>query len=279
MLYLGHVAGVDYGPSGAVGPLRGTIGVDTRVDTTGNFRAFLINDVLLIPAGVIILARVRAGGLRPPLAGAIVFVMGAAYFAHSRGIWLGIALAAAALLAGGSERIRSLPAPIQVVALCLVLFAFVVNAAPQVARPVANAVTGGTREISSSSRLTQGPHLISGAKRHLFLGSGLGATLPSGYTRSTTAPWSFELAWLQLIFQTGVVGLVSMLGVLTLVLRAAWRTLPGSSGPQTTWRLTGFAGLLGFVFTCGSNPYLVTSVGALTLAIMLTLCGTVSLRE
>ena len=51
----------------------------------------------------------------------------------------------------------------------------------------------------------QSDYLLTGFWEHPLFGSGAGATI-DGYIRSTTAPWSFELSYHVVLFQSGIVG-------------------------------------------------------------------------
>jgi O-antigen ligase len=265
-LFVGYLLGADYGYSGQVGPFRGTIGSSSP----GGFRAFLVNDVVFIPAAILTLSSVRLRGL-DWLSGLVLFsVLSAAFLAHARGIWVGLSVSAVVLIALSSPLIRTRGIIILGIAL---VFGFVINAAPYAARPIVDAITGGTSEISTSSRLQQGPKLLNGFEAHPILGSGLGGWLSSGYRRSQDAPWSFELAYLQLLFQLGVVGLACFAAALLPVLRTGWRHLRGSGTETRILALAGVSSLFGYLFTCGGNPYIMTSVGTFVLGISFALCS------
>jgi hypothetical protein len=266
-LLVGNIAGADYGYSGQVGPFRGAIGPTS----TGVFRAFLVNHVLLIPATLYQLAAIRLLGPTMPRI-LVLFALGfAAYLAHARGIWLGLSVGAVALL------ILSLPStrlrPFAEIALATVVgVGVVLVAAPHATRTVTAAVTRDANELSTASRIEQGPHLTSQFQRHPILGSGLGARLPDGYRRSDDTPWSFELVYLQLLFQIGVAGVVAILSSILPAARLAWRRCRRLEDEHSVAALAGMSSLIGYLFACASNPYLTTSVGMLALAVCLTLC-------
>ncbi len=115
--------------------------------------------------------------------------------------------------------------------------------------------------------------LLVQVKRRPLFGSGLGATLPSGYVRSVEAPWSYELAWLQLLFQIGFAGMACVALAPLLAIHAVWRRIPDTGPAARIAPATGLGGLVGFLLTCGSNPFLMTSIGTATLAILLSLCA------
>jgi hypothetical protein len=107
-----------------------------------------------------------------------------------------------------------------------------------------------------------------------LFGSGLGATLPSAYTRSAQAPWSFELAYLQLLFDIGIVGtaLVALPIVVAILCAARRLRTPGRS--RDIHLLVGVGACAGLAIMCAGNPYLLSSVGMLTLAILLAMVET-----
>jgi hypothetical protein len=255
-LFAAHLLGADFGHDQRVGPLQGAISVDEM----GRFRAFLVNHVLLIGAAAFLLTRLRAPApSRDVLAGGVL-VLATAYLSHTRGIWFGISLAALTLVAlpllarpGGGRGRRA----ITVLVGAGLLLAFVVNADPDVGGRLARSVVG-SEELSGSLRYEQSPELHAAIRRHLVLGSGLGATPPSGYVRSEDSPWSFEL-----------VGFLLMLAPLMLALVRSVRALPGLHGEPRARAEMAVAGLAGLLFASGSNPYLMTSVGTLALAILL----------
>jgi O-Antigen ligase len=268
LIFLGHVfLGLDYG-GGEVGPLQG----DIAVESTGTFRVFLVDDVMLIPATILVLAtayREQLGRLGRVSAFALLATV---YLAHARGIWVGIIVAAAVVVLISKRHVsRSAPRRLAAIALILGLAtALIVTADPSVSHGVAS-LFNERNEQSTSVRLEQAPQLIRGFRRHVALGSGLGATLPSGYHRSTSAPWSFELTYLQLLFQLGVIGLVILLTVPAAALFFAFRALSRAEPNRRIMIAAGIGGLVGFVFTSASNPYLMSSVGMLALAVLLVM--------
>jgi len=268
LIFLGHVLlGLDYG-GGKVGPLQG----DIALESTGVFRAFLIDDVMLIPAIALVLATAYREQLGDLGRGAAFALLATAYVAHARGIWLGMIVAAALILLL-STRPKSRLAPWRLAVatlICVLTVALIVTADPSVSHRVVSLFTQ-RNEQSTSYRLEQAPQLVSGFRRHVALGSGLGATLPSGYRRSASAPWSFELTYLQLLFQLGLVGLLVLLTVPASALYRAIRTLSHADPDRRIMIAAAIGGLVGFLFTSASNPYLMSSVGMLTLAVLLVM--------
>jgi hypothetical protein len=148
--------------------------------------------------------------------------------------------------------------------------ALIVLSDPDLARSVVRLLT--TRnELSTTLRLDQAPQLLRGFRRAVFAGSGLGATLPSGFVRDPSTPWTFELTYLQLLFEVGVIGLAV---VLAPAIACIWRAARSLRGCVLRDRPLGFAtlgGLAGFLLAAAGNPYLLTSVGMFTLAVFVAM--------
>jgi len=70
--------------------------------------------------------------------------------------------------------------------------------------------SGGTSKsgVSDLVRQTQANQLLDGWASSPFFGSGSGAVLSSGFARSADRPWQFELQYLQLLFNGGLVGAI-----------------------------------------------------------------------
>jgi hypothetical protein len=268
LFFLGHaLLGLDYG-EGNVGPFQGEI----AVESTGTFRAYLIDDVMLIPAMALLLGSARRGRLGDFGLGVTFALVSTAYVSHTRGIWLGMIVTATVMLLLSSARLP-LSRRARVVAgllACVFLAAFVVNADPNISHRAVSLVTQ-RNELSTSYRLEQAPQLLRGFRRHVMLGSGLGATLPSGFRRNQSEPWSFELSYLQLLFQLGVIGIVLLLAAPALALYRGVRSLARADPDRRVAIAAAIGGIAGFLFTSGGNPYLMTSVGMLALAVLLAM--------
>lgn len=268
LFFLGHaLLGLDYG-GGNVGPFQGEI----AVESTGAFRVYLIDDVMLIPAMALLLGSARRGRLGGFGLGVAFALLSTAYLSHTRGIWLGMIVTAVVmlLLSGARLPLSRRAGAVAGLLTCAFLVAFVVNADPSVSQRAVSLVTQ-RHELSTSYRLTEAPQLLHGFRRHVVLGSGLGATLPSGYRRSTAEPWSFELSYLQLLFQLGVVGMLFLLALPVWALYRGLRALTRADPDRRVVIAAGIGGIAGFLFTSAGNPYLMTSVGMLALAVLLAM--------
>ncbi len=276
-LYALHLAGVGFDGSGRVGPLQGDISPDP---ITGTFRAFMVTHVLFIPALVLLFARLHAGPRRVSDAVLAGVIVGGVFLSHSRGIWLGVivACAVAMLLRLVLERPEMrIGLPFAAIAVVLLLAALAV---PTALRPVTEAFTGGDAEVSASLRLEQAPELLHGFAAHPVIGAGMGGVLASGYQRSAEAPWSFELTYLQLLFQGGLVGFGLLAWLPFVVLRDAVRRVLGGVPSEVAVSLVaGIGAVVGLLVAYAGNPYLTTSAGALALAIGVTGCAAAAARR
>lgn len=269
-LYVGHLAGIDFGASGRVGPFQGDIGVDPA---TGWFRAFMITNVLFIPALVLLFERLHADPRQSSNWLLLTLISGGVLLSHTRGIWVGVLVGCGVCVLLRVVIDHPPARPILPVASAVLALLLVALAAPTLARPITDAVARGATEQSSSLRYEQVSELLDGVGRHPVIGSGLGAVLPSGYRRSTETPWSFELAYLQLLFQGGIVGLALLAWLPMRVIRGTVRQLmAGRSADATVAGTAGVGAMIGLLVTYASNPYLVTSAGTLALAISVALC-------
>lgn len=116
--------------------------------------------------------------------------------------------------------------------------------------------TGSSGSYSDNlARKTQTNQLLTAWADNPIFGAGMGATLPSGYTRSIRRPWSFELQYHQLLFQGGLLALALVACALLLALRGVVRA--GRQHPEYTSALVVAAvGAAALLLANASNPYL-----------------------
>lgn len=270
LLYVAHLGGADFDGSGQVGPLQGDIAQDP---VSGWFRAFIVTQILFIPGFLLLFARLHVNPRQPVDAALLILLLGAVMISHTRGLWLGLLAGCGTYLmlelARNVRWARRLP--VLLIACIGLVGSLVVLSAPTVLGSVDEVARGATSE-SSSVRLEQVPELLDGFYENPLVGSGMGAVLPSGYRRSEVVPWSFELAYLQLLFQTGIVGILLLAWLPVVVLRDTVRRILADRAGQAAVA-AGIAALIGLLLTYASNPYLVTSAGTLALAISVTMCG------
>ena len=104
-----------------------------------------------------------------------------------------------------------------------------------------------------------------------ILGDGLGAVVRPYYVRDPASPWSYELTYLQLLFQMGVLGLLAVLALPLAVVRRGLRE--ATVGELRALPLAGAMAILGILVASATNPYLLSSFGMLGIAIGLSMVG------
>ena len=205
-------------------------------------------------------SRMRIGGLALLIAGT--------YLSHTRGIWLGMSIVCAGVLLVvfwrevDAHRRRLIVRAVSVVALLGVVvgIAMLFGALP---RP---SFLGDT---SAGLRETQAPKLWDAFKQNPVLGDGLGAVVRPRFVRDPAAPWSYELTYLQLLFQMGVLGLLAVLALPLAAIRRGLRE--AATGALRAPPLAGAMAILGILVASATNPYLLASFGMLCVAIGLSL--------
>jgi hypothetical protein len=250
-----------------VGPLAGIV----EGSGVGTGRMFFANQIVLLPAiGVLMGLTLRGPSLEPRkrrwLLAALMFAIATLFPIHTRGITIGV-LCVLVVVAGLSWRLGSIwPVALLGVLGGLLLFTSV--------DPRATSFLKGERsDASIQERVIQAPQLLEQWRRRPLLGSGLGATLPSGYARSAGTPYSFELTYHAILFQQGLIGLLVILGV---PLAAALRSLLALSWLRREERalaIGGAAGIVGLLVAGATNPYLISTFGMLALAATLAVCA------
>jgi hypothetical protein len=105
---------------------------------------------------------------------------------------------------------------------------------------------------SEDERSIQAPYLINGFRKSPVLGSGFGGY--AGYIRSDEQPWDYELTYHQMLFNLGIVGVIS-LGALFLVYFGAVVRLLRQFKDESTVPFALLVGYCSFFIGAYSNPY------------------------
>jgi len=89
---------------------------------------------------------------------------------------------------------------------------------------------------------------------HPLLGEGLGASA-YGSIRSEIMPWAYELYFLSLLFQTGLVGFLFYTAGILWILRRGIQTIR-KGGLAAQLMIPALVGLLSYLIAAATNPYL-----------------------
>jgi O-antigen ligase len=237
-------------------------------DSPGGFRVFIGNQVLFIVATALLLAEVASLGPSRMRIGGLALLIVSTYLSHTRGIWLGMSIVCAGILLVvfwrevDAQR-RRLTMRIVSAVVLLAAVAGIGMLFGAVPRP------SFLGDASAGLRETQAPKLWDAFKHNPVFGDGLGTVVRPRFVRDPAAPWSYELTYLQLLFQTGILGL---LAVLALPLAAVRRGLrEAGRGALRAPPLGGAMAILGILVASATNPYLLASYGMLCVAIGLSL--------
>jgi O-antigen ligase len=234
----------------------------------GGFRVFIGNQVLFIVATALLLAELASLGPSRMRAGGLALLIGCTYLSHTRGIWLGMSIVCAGVLlvllwrGVDAYRRRLIVRLASAVALLGIAIGvgMLFGAVPR--PPFLADTSAGLRE-------QQAPKLWHAFERNPVLGDGLGAVVRPRFVRDPAAPWSYELTYLQLLFQLGVLGLLAVLALPLAVVRRGLKE--AGTGALRAPPLAGAMAILGILVASATNPYLLSSFGMLCLAIGLSL--------
>lgn len=115
--------------------------------------------------------------------------------------------------------------------------------------------TGDIKVESSAIRLQQFHQLVDAWRSdNIFLGSGLGAVAP-GPLRSFDTPWAYELSYVALLFQIGIVGL-AFYGTIIIYTYVHVVTAALAHPKIRPWAIAVFMGGVSFLVANATNPYL-----------------------
>jgi O-antigen ligase len=234
----------------------------------GGFRVFIGNQVLFVVATALLLAELASLGPSRMRTGGLALLIAGTYLSHTRGIWLGMGIVCTGVLLVmlwrevDARRQRLILRGAAAVALSGIAIGvgMLFGAVP---RP---SFLGDT---SAGLRETQAPKLWDAFKQNPVLGDGLGAVVRPRFVRDPAAPWSYELTYLQLLFQMGVLGLLAVLALPLAVVRRGLRE--AGTGALRAQPLAGATAILGILVASATNPYLLSSFGMLCVAIGLSL--------
>lgn len=247
------------GASSRVGPLAGIV----TGAGSGTVRLFFANHILLLPAaaaavGYALIERRSRRRLLP-----LAFVLATLYPTQTRALIFGalVVLAVAAII---TARLGS-PWPSIAFGVALVLLLV----GPTSNNRATAFITNPRDDASIQSRVEQAPELLAAWRTRPILGSGLGATLPTGYIRSQQQPYAFEDTYDAILFQNGLIGLIVIMALPFIACVRALQVIPRLPREERAFAVVGVAGLAGIFAASAVTPYLVSSYGMLAVAAML----------
>jgi GT2 family glycosyltransferase len=240
---------------------------------TGNYRVFLKGDLFFIPAAALMWLRV-AGDRRPRVSAVVglFLILAALVVSGTRGLWIAAAVSIAWTVIARRPSglwLRSL-----VIGVGVVILAVLGPAAAYIQQRVSG-LLGTSSDVSTQIHTAESAQLLGAFWMHPVLGSGLGATLASGYIRAVEKPYLFELTYHQMLFQLGILGTIAFLFPLVLALVVGARTSlrwAGDGGDDGLLKATvGPGALAGLLVASATNPYLFSAPGAILIVITLTM--------
>ncbi len=112
-------------------------------------------------------------------------------------------------------------------------------------------------DVSTSIRYDQFDLLIKSWLQNPLLGKGHGAV--SQYiVRSNQFPWEYELSYVALLFQTGIIGVLIYLGLLFWPIYKGWRLLKRVNNEAAILIISAIVGSSCFLIANATNPYLIS---------------------
>lgn len=117
-------------------------------------------------------------------------------------------------------------------------------------------ITKLTSDLGSLARYEQLHALLQGWSEHVFLGAGHGASAASyGSVRSETMPWAYELYYLALLYQVGLIGFLAYASAIIWVYWLGIKVIR-DGGILGQMMLSCLVGMSCMLVATGTNPYL-----------------------
>ena len=106
---------------------------------------------------------------------------------------------------------------------------------------------------ADDERVIQFGYLMEAHRLYPIMGSGFG--VGAGYVRSETRPWTYELTYVQMLFNLGWVGTTYVVGIFVLFTARAAHALKIVRSPHAV-EVALFTGSLAIIMAANSNPYM-----------------------
>ena len=238
-----------FGEGSAVSGMIGfsLIRLEFSADILGAFVLFAV----LAPS----LSAVRFGRIRKFVT-CVVVLLGSGFLAYSRYVWLIYVVSIfTAMIVERSWRMMA--------AIIIALLVLVIPYRDEVQTIFeARFVSEGT-DISDAGRVAQARALMEEIKARPVFGKGIGAHT-NGYLSSDTNMYSYEMQWLALLMQFGIVGGIAIL----LLVAASLSDLMIAKHPAKLWVLLIF---VLWLLASWTNPYLTSSFAGATFGLFMAM--------
>jgi O-antigen ligase len=120
-----------------------------------------------------------------------------------------------------------------------------------------SAFSDQSSDVSSVIRYEQFDFLIKSWLQAPILGHGHGA-VSDFVKRSETTPWVYELSYMALLFQTGIVGLLTYLALLLWPIYKGWQLIKFRNTEASLFIIPSIVGCACFLIANATNPYLIS---------------------
>ncbi|KRK45512.1 O-antigen ligase family protein [Dellaglioa algida] len=197
----------------------------------------------------------------------------ATIFSYTMGIWLGAAVVLLIVLILQWRRLKMSTIVIGIIALLCVAY-FEKDTIMKVFQ-----LRTGSKDISSLVKKQQRQVLLNLWKSHPFFGMGLGKEVVLSTVMGTRVMSQFESAWIQLLMNTGIIGLF-IYG--SLIVRASYDGLLKLKNSDTTIRMLGlsiFLSMVSLSIVNWFNPVLNNPIGIGYLVISLTILNVIRVEN
>lgn len=240
---------------------------------TSSYRVFLKGDLFLIPAATLLWVQVsEASGVDVRGTIGLAAVLVAAILTETRGLWIAIATAIVWAVCVGR------PSRIWIRSSVLLFVITVVTLVSPVGSYVQHRITGlfgSSQDASTRIRAAEAAQLLAAFRHNPIIGSGLGATLQSGFIRAVEKPYLYELTYHQMLFQLGIIGTIAFVAPIVWIIFQALRVTFASTRRMTSEAVrragAGCSALVGLLVASATNPYLFSASGILIVVLALVM--------
>ena len=139
------------------------------------------------------------------------------------------------------------------------------------------ALTTGFKAAGDDARRVQFTSLIDGWLDHPTFGAGLGA-VANGPIRSIETPWAYELSYVALLFDVGIVGVLIYAAALGNIVRRTV-AVARTTAELRPWAIPVLVGMTSFLIANATNPYLLKFDSMWVLFLPVALLNVYAIRQ